>query len=151
MNTQPGRCFGLLLCGLLTLTVSTARAQTSHVAIPGLTGTLALPDNVDKFYEGVNRVLVKTSAGINRIRRKTRGAEEGGASLDSLRPGTPVVVQYSVKGIRTSADELNAGIVTTVDRNKKRVTVRFDDGTTETLRVERHGTEVLPTSGRSNR
>jgi hypothetical protein len=56
-------------------------------------------------------------------------------------------VHYSVKGIQTSADEIdesrrngssvNEGIVTSVDRSRKRITIRFAEGTTETLRFTR--------------
>jgi hypothetical protein len=67
-------------------------------------------------------------------------------SLDSLQPGTPVAVQYVVKGIQASADQttqgsatpvtINEGTVTRVDRTRKRITIRFANGTTEALQSD---------------
>ena len=64
-------------------------------------------------------------------------------SLDSLQPGTPVAVQYMVKGIQASADQtaqvssnpvnINEGTVTRVDRDRKRITITFANGTREAL------------------
>jgi len=139
---------GSVFFGWVMLTTSIAAAQLPP--IPGVTGTIALPANVEQFYSDLNRILVYTVDGIDRAvggsETKARGES---ASLDSLRPGTPVVVQYTVKGIPTSAYELrqtesggatpNEGIVTSID--KKRVTIRFPDGATQTLRYTTRATK----------
>ena len=141
-------CVGSLALTAL-LAAAPARAQV-QVPIHGLTGTIALPDNVDKFYSGMNTLLVKTSDGIEHVIHVTKGTQVhgGAASLDSLRPGTTVVVHYTVKGIQTSADEIdrvgsdglktNEGTVTSIDRVKKRITIKFANGTSETLRLTKH-------------
>ena len=58
----------------------------------------------------------------------------GEVTLEGLEPGTPLVVQYTVKGIGSS---VNRATVTSVDRSSKRVAVRFESGATDTLRAAR--------------
>jgi hypothetical protein len=118
-----------------------------QVPIHGVTGTIALPDSVEKFYSGVNKTLVKTKDGIDHITGKKNATtpDAEAASLDTLQPGTAVVVHYMVKGIRASADPIdsggrngvrpNEGIVTHIDRHRNHITIRLADGTTETLRL----------------
>jgi hypothetical protein len=139
---------GSMFFGWVMLTAHVSAAQLPP--IPGVTGTIALPANVEQFYSDLNRILVYTIDGIDHAvggsETKARGES---ASLDSLRPGTPVVVQYTVKGIPASAYELdptepggvkpNQGIVTSID--KKHVTIRFSDGATQTLRYTTHATK----------
>lgn len=145
MKTHAGYWLGSLLCGALTLPASALAGQSpAQVPIHGVTGTIATPESVDRFYDGVNKTLVKTGEGIDHLRGATKAKADGeAASLDGLRPGTPVVVHYSVKGIQTSADanedgsSVNEGIITNVDRSSKRITIRFAGGSTETLRLTR--------------
>lgn len=118
-----------------------------QVPIHGVTGTIALPDSVDKFYSDVNKALVKTKDGIDHItgRKNATNLDGEAASLDTLQPGTAVVVHYMVKGIRASADPIdsggrngvrpNEGIVTQIDRHRNHITIRLADGATETLRL----------------
>ena len=147
MSTRHAYWLSALFLGLAT------PLMAGQVPIQGVTGTIALPDSVDKFYSGVNKALVKTTDGIDHITRKknkTRVREEA-ASLDSLKPGTPVVVHYMVKGIPTSADPIDAvvrdhvrpndAIVTKVDRHKNQITIEFADGTTEMLRLTQNDLE----------
>jgi hypothetical protein len=149
MKTHAGYWLGSLLCGALTLPAAALAGQgPAQVPIHGVTGTIATPESIDRFYDSVNRTLVKTGEGIDHLRGATKAKADGeAASLDGLRPGTPVVVHYSVKGIQTSADandaverngsSVNEGIVTNVDRSSQRITVRFAGGATETLRFTR--------------
>lgn len=155
MSIQRGQWLGPLFFGLLAPTAPLTAGQIPGEPVPihGVTGTIALPANVDKTYSGVNTILVKTSDGIEHLIHVTKGTEEheGAASLDSLQPGTAVVVDYTVKGIQTSAHEVdgtvpnglktNEGTLTKVDRNKKRITIKFADGATERLRLARHTAE----------
>jgi hypothetical protein len=163
MSTQPGKRLSNLFAGLLALGVPLAAAagQVQGPPIHGVTGTLALPANVDKFYTDANKLLEKAGDGIARIHgtngTKTRGGE---AALDGLRPGTPVVVHYAVKGIQTSADETNPigalaakrneATVTRVDRSKKQVTIAFADGTTDRLRLAQHDAQDSDAHARSS-
>jgi hypothetical protein len=117
---------------------------TGRVIVGPVTGTLGLEGAVDKFYSDVH-ALVK-AMGI------TDGAKEsrthGLKALDSLQPGAPVVAQYAVKGVQASAYHVdrvgsglnaNEGIVTSVDRSRNRITIKFAQGPAETFRSTRHG------------
>jgi hypothetical protein len=149
MKTHPGYWLGSLLCGALALPASALGGQgLVQIPIPGVTGIIAPAYSVEQFYDGVNKILVETGEGIDHLRGATKAKADGeAASLDGLRPGTSVVVHYSVKGIQTSADandaversgsSVNEGIVTNVDRSTKHITIRFAGGSTETLRLTR--------------
>jgi hypothetical protein len=118
--------------------------------IPGVTGTIALQGNVDKIYDDVNAVVVTTIDGVRHVIHVTSGTEVHGREpqLEHLQPGTPVVVHYSWKGAEKTAYEIDdigpgglkhaEGVVTRVDIFRKRINVRFADGTTETLRLKDH-------------
>ena len=145
MKTHRGYWLGSLLCGALTLPASALAGQgLVQVPIHGVTGIIAPPWSVEQFYDGVNKTLEETGEGIDHLRGATKAKADGeAASLDGLRPGTAVVVHYSVKGIQTSADanentsSVNEGVVTNVNRSSKRITIRFAGGSTETLRLTR--------------
>ena len=140
MSTHPGLWITPLIVGGLLL--SAPLTATGQVRVHGVTGTLALPTSVDKFYSDVNKILVMTSDVVGDIARKGNDASDhdNAASFDALQRGTEVVVQYVVKGIATSsASTPNTSIVTGVDRDKKRITVAFKGGATKTLRLAKHG------------
>jgi len=142
MSIRPGFWFSPLLFAVLTvpLLATGASAQVMAPPIHGVTGTIALPWNVDQIYNGVGEAVAGTRDGIERITHRTKRtkAEGEAAALSQLRPGTPVVVQYTVKGIQSSNH--NEGTVTSVDASRKRVSIRFADGATDTLRFSEHAT-----------
>src|SRR4051812_28399522 len=107
MRTHPGYSLGSLVLGML---MCSAWPVTAQVPIPGLTGTLGLPGSVDKFYSGVNKALVKIDDGVDHLGRPTKRPAVHGdaATLASLRPGTTVIVRYTVEGIPVSSDDIDA-------------------------------------------
>jgi hypothetical protein len=124
---------------------SAAAGQVQGPPIHGVTGTIAPQPSVDRFYSGLSTAVEKAGDGIDHLTRGTNPTKpHGDNSLDDLRPGMPVAVQYVVKGIQASASETDAiapdgvtqneGTIASVDRHRKRIAVRFADGTTETLR-----------------
>ena len=155
MNVKPlYRLLGLL--GLIApLTVGAAAAQTTinnpttttgRVIIGPVTGTLGLEAAVDRFYSDIGKVVKITAGGAETKRARTHGFQ----AIDSLQPGAPVVAQYAVKGVQSSAYpverlgsglNVNEGVVTKVDRSRNRITIRFAQGSTETLRSTRHGVQ----------
>jgi hypothetical protein len=141
MTTHPGLLTTPLIVGWLLFS-GPLTASGQIVRVPGVTGTLALPESVDKFYADVNKILIKTSDAVDHITRKSNDGEDpdAAASFDALQYGTEVVVQYVVKGIATSSHSTpNESIVTGVDRDKKRITISFKGGGTKTLRLAKHG------------
>jgi hypothetical protein len=154
MSIQPASRFFGLLALAVALSAGVAAAQIVPMTVPvpvdRFTHTLSLPMSDDAFYSGVNKIIVKTSDGISHVVDVTPDTEPNGEtpSLRSLRPGTPVAVRYTVKGIQASTDEidrvgpdglnLNEGVVTAVDKGRRQITLRLSNGTTQTLRLTQH-------------
>jgi hypothetical protein len=102
-----------------------------------------------KFYRAANTVIVATIDGVEHVYHFTKdlvvhgGKGAGVDALTGLQEGTTVVVHYTVTDNDASAAEIDRvgdeglriteGIVTHVDRRRKQITIRFDNGTTETL------------------
>jgi len=137
----------LLVC-IIPLTSSIAAAQipaNGRVPIHGVTGTLALPGDVDKFYSGMAKVV----DGVAHVAHAGKGTpKDVPQTLADLQPGSSVTVHYIVNGIPASATQAeqtattgaspNEGIVTRVDPGKNRITVRLIHGSTQTLRLAKH-------------
>ncbi len=124
-----------------------ARAQ--QVPVSPATGTVALEGTVAQERVTVDTLVVKTKDGVEHLFHLSKdllvhgGKKNGIDALQGLHKGTSVVVHYTVEGNVESAREIDQvdegglrvteGIVARVDRKRKEVTVRFDDGTTETF------------------
>jgi hypothetical protein len=144
--------------GFLTYSALTA-AQRASVPIHGATGTLALPGNVDRVYDGVDTLVVKTVDGVNHVVRVDKDTKVHGAvALASLQRGTPIVVHYTMRGDQVAGNEIDAlgadglknteGTVAAVDRVHKTVTVKYATGAIETLKLTHHAeTEGTPAKG----
>jgi len=117
---------------------------------PSVTGTVALEGTMQKFYRAANVIVVKTIDGVEHAFSFTKslivhGAREGEDPLAGLLEGRPVVVHYTVQGTRLSAQEIDRvgaddatiteGRVVEVNRKRRQITIRFDNGTSETLRL----------------
>jgi hypothetical protein len=128
--------------------VSTA-AGRQPPPISGVTGTVALEGTVDQEHAAANTVVVKTVDGVEHVFHFAKdllvhGDKGAGVeALRGLRSGTTVVVHYTVAGKEASAREIDRvdanglktteGVVTRVDRGRKQITVRLDDGKIETF------------------
>ena len=149
---------GPLFLGVLALAAPpTATAQIMVPPNNGFNATIVLPSTIDAFYTGLNEGLEKLGDGIDDLGYGRSRVREGAGSLKGLQPGTPVAVQYTVKGIQASADgtsqiaqpgsNVNEGVVTRLDRDNRRVTIKFANGSTETLRSDntatRHSSRVI--------
>jgi len=137
MTIHPGYWLTSVVVGLLLPLPLHAGQGVTQVPIHGFTGTIATPESVDRFYTDLNKGLEKTGDAFDRVSPKHPRVDSDDASLESLRPGTPVAVRYTVKGLATSDTE---GVVTSVDRSRKQITLRSADGETQTLRVSTHPT-----------
>lgn len=129
--------------------VSIAHAAQQPPPIGGVTGTIALEGTVEKEYGAANTVIVKTVDGARHAFHYTKdllvhgGKGDGADALRGLRDGSTVVVHYTVEGGEAAAQEIDRvgdeglkvteGIVTGIDRRRKQITVRFDNGVTETF------------------
>ena len=128
--------------------VSTANAQTSA---PPVQGTVALEGTMKTFYKGLNAIIVTTMDGVEHTYHFAErlvvhgGKTPGPDALEGLQEGRMVVIHYSGQGSDQSAREIDIvgdeglkvteGRVVKIDRGRKEITIRFDNGQTETLRL----------------
>jgi hypothetical protein len=143
----------------LLLTGNAAIAAQQPPPINGVTGTLALDSTVEKTYEGLNTVAVKVGDGIGHLFHLTQrtvvhgGKMVGDDVLRGLNQGSRVVVHYTADGGDVIADEADRvvgdglktveGVITSVDRRAKTLSIRLADGSRQTFRLtERLATDV---------
>jgi hypothetical protein len=140
MSIHPRYWLGSLL-GLLLFAPMAAAQDPLHPPIEGFTGVIGLPWNIDKFYSDVNKGLEALGDGLDGLGgRHTPSKVDADGVLERMRPGTAVAVGYMVKGVQASADatKLNEGIITSIDRRKDAITVRYTNGDTDSLRLTEH-------------
>jgi hypothetical protein len=126
---------------------------------PPVKGSIALEGTVDQEYKAANTVIVKTIDGIRHLFHLTgktvvHGSESAGAeALRGLEAGSTVVVHYTAVAGEQTALEVDRlgdkglktmdGVVTRVDRDGRKISIRLADGSTQTLRLtERAATDV---------
>ena len=125
--------------------INAPTTTTGRVIVGPVTGTLGLEASVDKFYSDVHKLVKVMGLTDGAKEARTRNGLE---VLDTLTPGAPVVAHYAVKGVQASAStagpdgrNVNEGVVTSVDRSRNRITIKFSQGATETFRSTRHGAQ----------
>ena len=132
----------LQLLGLMTLIVAPIHAQGPP--IHGLTGTIATQATIKAEHKAANKIVVATEDGVEHIYDVAKGVlvHGGKDSLSDLKPGTTVVIHYTADNIAREVDRIGPdglstteGIVTKVDRGKKMITLRYDNGRIETLKL----------------
>jgi hypothetical protein len=119
--------------------------------INGVTGTVALEGTVQQTYDGAHTVIVKTVEGLGHLFHLTeRTVVHDGKALDDdvlgrIQQGSSVVVEYAADGTDEIADEVDEvdadglktieGVITHIDRRAKTLSIRFADGSRQTLRL----------------
>jgi hypothetical protein len=141
-----------LVCSLAVLVgVVTGESITLNGQSPPVQGTIAREGTMKRVYRAANTVIVTTVDGVEHVYHFTKdllvhgGKGTGVEALEALREGSTVVVHYAVEGAQDSATEIDRigdegltvteAIVTRIDRGRKQITIRFDNGTIETLRL----------------
>jgi hypothetical protein len=140
----------LVLLGSMTTVIPISVTAQTPPPIPGHTGTIALEGTVKQLYRAANTIVVGTIDGVERVLHYTRalivhGATGDAGGLRGLREGSSVVVHYSMEGTSEAAHEIDRlgdeglktteGVVTRIDRAHKEITIKFADGTRETLQL----------------
>jgi hypothetical protein len=141
------KTLGLLLGGLLSTIASPVVAQEAagfgspYVPIQGHTGIYQERINTDQMYEGVNRIAVALNLARDRNRKVYKMEAVG-----NIERGMPITVQYAPESLASAIDPIDSsgvavaeGRVTSVDRVRGRIGVKYTDGRTELLRVTEHG------------
>src|SRR5207245_6123227 len=113
-------------------------------------GVVALEESMKAFYRAANISLVATKDGIEHAYRFAKdlvvpGGRNAGpeviAALEGLREGTVVLIQSGNDEDRMSTE----GRVAHIDRRRKQITVKYDDGTDDVLKLtERAGAAMWP-------
>lgn len=136
-----------VLAALVLMGWRTAAAQSP----PPVQGTIALEGTMKTFYRAANVVIVTTMDGVEHAYHFTRdlvvhgGKGSGVDSLEGLREGSTVVVHYTAEGANQAVREVDVigseglevteGIVSSIDRARTQITVRYDNGKTEVFRL----------------
>jgi hypothetical protein len=127
---------------------------------PPVRGTVALEGSMKKFYRAAGTIIVATIDGVEHVYHFTKnlvvhgGHGPGVDALEGLREGSTVVVHYTTDGNEQAAREVDVvggeglgvteGIVTRIDRRRKQITVRYDNGTVETFLLTEHAAAETP-------
>jgi hypothetical protein len=135
-----------IVVGLLSAIGSVPLAAQSP---PPVRGTIALEGTMTKFYRGVNALVVTTIDGAEHVYRFAKGLVvhggkgSGPAAVEARPPGARVVVHYRIDGAEEAVEEIDrvadeglavaGGVLVRLDRHRKSITLKLDDGRTETL------------------
>jgi len=131
---------------LWLLPVSALGIAPAHAQMPppihGVTGTIATEATIKDEHKAANKVAVETKDGIDHVYDAVKGLKVHGGSdaLADLKPGTTVVIHYTPDNTVREIDRIDAdglstseGMATKIDRKKKELTIRYDNGRTEKL------------------
>jgi hypothetical protein len=131
------------LVGVVALCAPTALAQRPP-AIPGFTGTLATEATVKEEHKAANTIIVETKDGIEHTYRAAKHllVHGGPNPLADLKPGTTVIVHSRPDNEAEEIDRIGPGglsttegVATKIDRGKKEITIRYDNGKIEKLKL----------------
>src|SRR5262249_36156985 len=113
-------------------------------AIHGVTGTIATEATIKAEGKAGNKIVVATEDGVEHVydAAKDLVVHGGKNPLLDLKPGTTVVIHYTADNAIHEIDRVGEnglsvteGIVSNIDRGKKEITIRYDNGKTETLQL----------------
>jgi hypothetical protein len=132
-----------LVVGVVALGVAPAYAQQGP-PIHGVTGTMATEATIKAEHKAANKIVVETEDGVEHVYDAAKGLVVHGGKdpLSDLKPGTTVVIHYTADNTAQEIDRVGAdglvtteGIATKIDRGKKEITIRYDNGKIETLKL----------------
>jgi hypothetical protein len=130
------------LLGTVALGASPTYAQGPP--IHGVTGTIATEATIKSEQKAANKIVVETEDGVEHVYDAAKGlvVHGGTDSLSDLKPGTTVVIHYTADNTVREIDRIDAeglstteGMATKIDRAKKEITIRYDNGKVETLKL----------------
>ena len=138
------RAFWLIqLVGLFAAATIPVGAQQGP-PIHGFNGTMATEATIKSTQKAANKIIVTTEDGVEHVYDAAKGLVVHGGKdpLADLKPGTTVIIHYTPDNTVQEIDRIGAGglvstegIATTIDRGKKEITVRYDNGKIETLKL----------------
>jgi phage baseplate assembly protein gpV len=132
------------LVGISALVCAPVLHAQRPPAIHGLTGTIATEATIKEEQKAGNKIVVATEDGAEHVydAAKDLVVHGGKNPLADLKPGTTVVIHYTpdntvheIDRVGENGLSVTEGIVSKIDRGKKEITIRYDNGKTETLQL----------------
>jgi hypothetical protein len=132
------------LVGITTLVLAPQLYAQRPPAIHGVTGTIATEATIKDEHKAGNKIVVATEDGVEHVydAAKDLVVHGGKNPLSDLKPGTTVVIHYTADNAVHEIDRVGEnglsvteGIVSKIDRGKREITIRYDNGKTETLQL----------------
>lgn len=151
----------LPLVGMVALGgIAPASAQQGP-PIHGFNGTIATEATIKAERKAANKLIVETEDGVEHIYQAAKGlvVHRGTDPLLGLKPGTTVIVHYTAEDTAQEIDRVGLdgsstaeGVATKIDRGKNEITIRYDDGTIEKLKLtDRAAADVGKNIGQDTR
>jgi hypothetical protein len=142
---------------LATIVAGAARtsAEQQPPPIQGVTGTIATETTVHEVHEGGRALLTKAKRLFRWGKRDSAagGDEAGEEAVDGLRRGMAVVVHDTASREELTADEIEQlndpalkrmeGVILSVDRTDRTISLRMADGTRQTFRLSDRAADGL--------
>ena len=134
--------FRFALVGMVALGIAPAHAQGP--IIPGVTGTMATEATIKDEHKAANKIVVETEDGVEHVYDAAKGLVVHGGKdpLSGLKPGTTVIIHYTADNTALEIDRVGTdglataqGMATKIDRGKKEITIRYDNGKIEKLKL----------------
>jgi hypothetical protein len=132
----------LALVSMVGLGIAPAYAQGPP--IHGFNATIATEATIKAEHKAANKIVVETEDGVEHLYDVAKGLVVHGGKdpLSDLKPGTTVIIHFTTDNTaqeidRVGPDGLSAteGIATKIDRGKKEITIRYDNGKIEKLKL----------------
>ena len=149
----------LQLVGMLALGIAPTYAQGPPIG--GFNGTIATEATIKDEHKAANKIVVATEDGVEHIYDVAKGLVVHGGKdpLSDLKPGTTVIIHYTADHTVQEIDRVDAGglsttegMATKIDRGKKEITVRYDNGKIEKLKLtDRAAADVGKNIGKDTR
>jgi hypothetical protein len=130
------------LIGVAALSIAPIDAQGPP--IHGFNGTIATEATIKAEQKAANKIVVTAEDGVEHVYAAAEGVVVHGGKdpLSDLKPGTTVVIHYTADNPVQEIDRVDAGglsttegMATKIDRGKREITIRYDNGTIETLKL----------------
>src|SRR5215467_12699150 len=132
------------LVGVVAIAFASHAYAQRPPAIQGVTGTIATEATIKDEKKAGNKIVVATEDGAEHVydAAKDLVVHPGKNPLADLKPGTTVVIHYTpdntvheIDRVGENGLSVTEGIVSNINRGKKEITIRFDNGKTETLQL----------------
>ena len=111
--------------------------------------------------KAANKIVVETEDGVEHVYDAAKDllVHGGKDPLSDLKPGTTVIIHYRADNTAQEIDRVDAGglsttegVATKIDRSKKEITIRYDNGKVERLKLtDRAAADVGKSIGEDTR